>query len=63
MDAETLNELKAFAKREGRKWKNVLMYEYWMKGMPVPGFPLLYGLRNHRDYGPTWLDKFKIPAA
>lgn len=56
---EELAELTAFAKSEGRKWKHTLMYEYWMRGLPVRGFPLIYGLRN--THGPTWLDSFKLP--
>lgn len=60
-DDETLAQLRAFAAREGRKWKDELMYRYWMRGEPVPGFPLLYGLRNHPDFGPSWLADFKLP--
>lgn len=55
---EELIELKSFATQEGRRWKEVLNYEYWFRGLPVPGFPLLYGLRN--SHGPVWLDDFRF---
>lgn len=59
LDAIELAELKAFADQEGRRWKDVLNYEYWFRGLPVRGFPSLYGLRN--SHGPTWLDRFRFP--
>lgn len=52
-------QLKMFAKIEGRRWKDSLMYEWWLRGLPVPGFPLLYGLRN--SHGPMWLSEYKLP--
>jgi len=60
-DDETLAQLRAFAATTGRKWKDVLQYRYWYRGEPVPDFPLLYGLRNHPDFGPSWLSDFKLP--
>lgn len=61
---EELRELCNFAAIEGRKWKDVILYQYWMRGITVRDrkckeYPLLYGLRN--THGPTWLDKFKLP--
>ena len=59
MDTNTREQLQAFAKQEGKRWKATLS-SYWMRGEPVRGFPLLYGLRNHSDYGPAWLVRFKL---
>jgi hypothetical protein len=59
ISAEELAQLQAFAAQEGRKWKQVLMYDYWYRGLPVRGFPLLYGLRN--SHGPSWLDGLRLP--
>ena len=66
LTVEELDQMTAFAAQEGRKWKSVMMYEYWMKGLPVRDrkgveYPLLYGLRN--THGPSWLDGFKLPKA
>lgn len=61
LSPDELNQLTAFAALEGRKWKSVMMYEYWYRGLPVRDFPLLYGLRN--THGPTWLDRFKLPKS
>lgn len=58
LTADELAQLQAFAKQEGRKWKESLMYEYWYRGLPVRSFPLLYGLRN--SHGPTWLDGLRL---
>lgn len=52
-------QLDQFAAKHGRKWKEVLMYDYWMKGRPVDQFPLIYGLRNQPGHGPQWLDTYK----
>lgn len=63
LSAAELDELKRFAAQKGRtKWKDALELEYWMRGLPVPGFPLLYGLRN--THGPSWLSNLDLsPAA
>lgn len=58
--AEELAQLQAYAKQEGRRWKDRLQQDSWWRGIPVHGFPLLYGLRN--THGPAWLAKFKLPA-
>lgn len=56
---EQMAELRAFAAQEGHKWKDVMAYEYWWKGLPVRGFPTLYGLRN--THGNSWLVGFRFP--
>jgi len=61
---EELEELQAFAAVEGRKWKDVMCWQYWMRGIPVKDrhgkvYGSLYGLRN--THGGQWLDKFKLP--
>ena len=61
LDPDELAQLRAYAAQEGRKWKERLTYEYWMRGEPVPGFPLIYGLRN--SHGPTWLQNYRFPAS
>lgn len=49
-------------KSDRRKtWKDALMYDYWMRGAPVPGYDLIYSLRNQPGYGPSWLAKYKLP--
>lgn len=65
---DAVNQMIEFAraykppKSDKRKtWKDALMYDYWMKGAPVPGYPLVYGLRNHPNYGPMWLNDYKLP--
>lgn len=64
---DALDQLDAFAasykppKSDKRKtWKDALMFDYWMKGAAVPGFDLVYGLRNQPGYGPNWLHAYKI---
>lgn len=44
-----------------RTWKDELLYEYWMRGRAIPGYDLIYGLRNQPGYGPSWLVKYKLP--
>ncbi|MBT1154405.1 hypothetical protein J1C56_02245 [Aminobacter anthyllidis] len=58
LDPHEEAELVAFAKAEGRLWKAYLNL-FWYRGLPVPGFPLLYGLRN--THGPYWLDAYRLP--
>ena len=58
-DDDVLDQIKAFAAVEGKGWKDALN-RYWMRGEPVPNFPLLYGLRNHPDFGPSWLASFRL---
>lgn len=54
-----MDELKRFAEQEGaKKWKQVLQKESWWRGLPVHGFPNLYGLRD--THGPTWLAQFVL---
>ena len=57
---EILNQIVQFAAQNGRSWKAQLL-GYWYRGEAVPGFPLLYGLRNHTQYGPRWLNNVKLP--
>ena len=52
-----IDELKAFADKNGREWKSVLR-RHWERAEPVPGFPSLYGLRN--SHGPRWLVEFRF---
>lgn len=61
LDADETAQLREFAKFEGRKWKDRLLYCWWYRGLPVPGFPLLYGLRN--SHGPSWLAGYRLPKA
>ena len=58
---DELAQLRAYAEQEGRRWKTRLELDYWWRGLPVPGFPLLYGLRN--SHGPSWLVAFRLPKA
>lgn len=63
---QELSELRRFASVEGKRWKQVLMWDYWMRGIPVRDkkgdeYPTLYGLRN--THGPSWLDSLKLPKA
>lgn len=65
---DAINQLIAFAraykppKSDKRKtWKDAIMYDYWMRGAAVPGYDLIYGLRNQPGYGPSWLSKFQLP--
>ncbi|WP_019087637.1 hypothetical protein [Komagataeibacter europaeus] len=60
LDPEEIKELKEFAAQEGRNWKQVLEKESWWRGLPMHGFPLLYGLRN--SHGPSWLRSFRLPT-
>lgn len=58
---DELDELKRYAEKNKRTWKRTLQ-DAWGRGLPVPGFPLLYGLRN--SHGPEWLVSFSLtPAA
>lgn len=52
-------QLHQFAIQTGRKWREVLCISYWNKGIPVPGFDRLYGLRN--SHGAKWLNELKLP--
>lgn len=69
LTADEEGQLQAFAGMEGRKWKHILAYEYWWRGLPVRAyqggraveFPLLYGLRN--SHGPSWLDGYRLRKA
>lgn len=61
LTGDELAELQAFAKLEGRNWKAILQRESWWRGIPMRGFPLLYGLRN--SHGPEWLERFRLPTA
>lgn len=63
VSAEQMAELSAFASVNGRKWKDDILYNYWMKGIPVRDkrgveYPSLYGLRN--THGPSWLSALKL---
>lgn len=51
-------ELRAFAAERGRKWKAELQAESWWRGIPMRGYPTLYGLRN--SHGPEWLEAFDL---
>ena len=55
---EALQQVDKFAALHGRGWRAKLE-KFWMRGEPVPDFPLIYGLRNHAAYGPSWLAKYK----
>jgi hypothetical protein len=48
---------KAPKSNKRQTWKESLMFDYWMRGAPVPGYPLIYGLRN--QLGPSWLHTYK----
>jgi hypothetical protein len=61
IDDETLAQLRAFSSKNGRKWKETLTMDYWMRGEPVPGFNKLYGLRN--THGSSWLCSFRFPKS
>jgi hypothetical protein len=52
-------QLCAFALIKGRSWRTI-MNRFWYRGEPVPGYPLLYGLRN--SHGPEWLDAWELPS-
>ena len=52
-------QLHEFAVQNGTGWKEALCFKFWMKGLPVPDFELLYGLRN--SHGPSWLNDYKLP--
>lgn len=63
LTTEELAELQAFAAENGRKWRDQIIYDYWMRGIPVRDkrgkeYPSLYGLRN--THGPSWLAAFKL---
>lgn len=65
---EVLDEITRFAAVEGRKWKSVLERESWWRGLPCRDkhgaeYPLLYGLRNHPSFGPSWLASFRLPKS
>ncbi len=51
-------QLCAFALIKGRSWRTIIN-RFWYRGEPVPGYPLLYGLRN--SHGPEWLDTWEMP--
>lgn len=62
---EELDEIKRFAKVEGRKWKESLVTRSWWRGIPCRDkngdeYQHLYGLRN--THGPSWLTNFRLPA-
>lgn len=64
LTAEEQDQIEAFALVEGRKWKDVMTWQYWMRGIPVRDrtgkeYPALYGLRN--THGGTWLHRFRLP--
>jgi hypothetical protein len=59
-----VDEIRAFAKVEGRPWKSTLQRESWWRGLPAKDrngkeYPSLYGLRN--THGPSWLMEYRIP--
>lgn len=61
---EQLAALQAFAAAHGPKWKSVLTDTYWYNARiwrgPEDGYGyLLHGIRN--QFGPAWLQKFKLP--
>lgn len=59
--------LRAFAKHEGRKWKDTLNMTYWYNARlwrdpfnyNSDVGSILHGLRN--THGPSWLDSFTFP--
>ena len=53
-------ELLKFSSERGRKWKAELEAESWWRGIPMRGFPLLYGLRN--THGSQWLARLKLSS-
>lgn len=60
LTVDQCQELRAFAAHYGRKWKDTLTVESWRRGMPMDGYPTLYGLRN--SHGPMWLAGFNIES-
>lgn len=66
--ADQIAALEAFAAAHGRKWKSVLNETYWYNARMWRGADgrneiigsILHGIRN--EFGPTWLDKFKLPS-
>jgi len=62
---DELEAVQVFAAEKGRKWKEVLAFDYWMTArvfMDREGYeyPELHRLRN--QLGPKWLAKFKLEA-
>ena len=59
-----LEALQVFAAHFGKKWKQKLSMVYWYNArifIDREGFeyPELHRLRN--EFGPSWLDTFKLP--
>ena len=52
-------QLSAFAIVRGAQWRMALS-QYWYRGEPVPGYPLIYGLRN--SHGFLWLNIWRVPG-
>jgi len=52
-------QLSAFAVVRGAQWR-VVLCAYWYRGEPVPGYPLIYGLRN--SHGFLWLNSWRVPT-
>jgi len=52
-------QLSAFAVVRGAQWR-VVLCAYWYRGEPVPGYPLIYGLRN--SHGFSWLNMWRVPT-
>ena len=58
LSPEEERQLSTFAVVKGRAWR-VALCHYWYRGEPVPGYPLLYGLRN--SHGFLWLNLWRVP--
>lgn len=62
---DELTALQAFAAEHGRRWKSVLTDVYWYNARIWRAGPndcygyILHGIRN--EFGPSWLDSFKLP--
>ncbi len=56
---DQLGALKRFAAAHGAQWKAKLAAA-WPRDIPGPDGALLRQLRN--NFGPTWLNRFKLPA-
>jgi hypothetical protein len=54
--------LREYAITNGRSWKQRLQMDwYYGRHDNTDAGITLYGLRNHPDYGPSWLDDFSFP--